>query len=290
MKKSEAKRKPGTAPTKEAHAHSQENERIALLVEYAGKKFSGSQFQNNARTVQMELEKAVSILARKSTKVILSGRTDSGVHAQGQIAHFDIDGFDSDLWRLVWALNGILPEDVSVKAAQRVSPEFHARHCAIERRYVYRILNRPQRSALLKDTYYFYPHPLEQKRMDKAASYLVGDHDFTSFRSSNSDRGTSRCRVSEAKILNLGEGRLEFWIAANHFVYNMVRIIVGTLIEIGNGERLPEEMSRALKGSDRNLAGPTAPAWGLTLASVKYPEAFHLFAEASHAACLPDKR
>jgi len=271
-----------------AHSSAPAKERIALSIEYAGKKFSGSQYQNNARTVQLELEKAVSTLVRQSTKVILSGRTDSGVHAQGQIAHFDVENCDSDLWRLVWALNGILPADVSVKAAQRVSCEFHARHSALERRYVYRILNRAQRSALLKDSHYFYPHRLDQKRMAKAAAYLLGDHDFASFRSSNSDRGTSRCRVSEAKILNLGEGRLEFWIAANHFVYNMVRIIVGTLIEIGNGERVPEDMSRALKGSDRNLAGPTAPAWGLTLASVKYPEAFHLFSDLNDKACLED--
>ena len=225
----------------------------------------------------MELEKAVSTYARKPIKVIFSGRTDSGVHAQGQIAHFDIDNYDADLWRLVWALNGILPADVSVNAAQVVPATFHARFSAIERQYVYRILNRPQRSALLKDTYYFYPHPLDLRRMSRSAGYLVGDHDFSSFRSSNSDRGTSRCIVSEAKMLNLGEGRLEFWIAANHFVYNMVRIIVGTLIEIGNGERAPEEIREALKKSDRNLAGPTAPAWGLALASVRYPDSFQLF-------------
>jgi tRNA pseudouridine38-40 synthase len=253
--------------------------RIALLVEYRGRKFSGSQHQKNTRTVQMELEKAISILARKPTKLVFSGRTDSGVHAEGQVAHFDIDNYDSDLWRLVWALNGILPEDISVSAAQVVPATFHARFSALERQYVYRILNRPQRSALIKDTHYFYPHPLNLKRMAKAAGYLIGDHDFSSFRSSNSDRGTSRCRVSEAKMLNLGEGRLEFWIAANHFVYNMVRIIVGTLIEIGNGERAPEEIREALKNCDRNLAGPTAPAWGLALASVKYPESFQLFSE-----------
>lgn len=258
--------------------------RIALLVEYFGKQFSGSQFQTKARTVQSELERALAVLARKPVRVVFSGRTDSGVHAQGQVAHFDIDNCDSDLWRLVWALNGILPEDLSVKAAQIVPETFHARYSAIERRYVYRILNRAQRSALLKNSHYFYPHRLDYDRMSQAAGMLVGDHDFASFRSTNSDRGTSRCIVSEAKLLNLGEGQLEFWIAANHFVYNMVRIIVGTLIEIGSGERAPKDLREALKRCDRNLAGPTAPAWGLALAHVKYPASFHLFAESAKTA------
>jgi tRNA pseudouridine38-40 synthase len=263
--------------------------RIALLVEYLGKQFSGSQTQAKARTVQSELEKALSVIARQPTKVTFSGRTDSGVHAQGQVAHFDIAEENLDLWRLVWGLNGILPEDVSVRAAQLVPATFHARFSAEERRYVYRILNSPQRSALLKDTYYFYPHSLDLSRMTKAAEVLVGDHDFGSFRSTSSDRGTSRCRVSQAKILNLGEGRLEFWIAANHFVYNMVRIIVGTLIEIGNGERAPQGMTAALNQCDRNLAGPTAPASGLALASVKYPESFQLFAELTEPTRRPGK-
>lgn len=257
--------------------------RIALLLEYLGKEFCGSQSQANARTVQSELEQAISTLLRRQTKVTLSGRTDSGVHAAGQVAHFDLVETDleielaGDLWRLTWALNGILPGDLSVVCGQIVPDDFHARHSATARQYVYRILNRPQRSPVLQDTYYFYPYALDYKKMTEAAGFLLGRHDFGSFRSTNSDRSTNICTVMTAKLLNLGEGRLEFWIAADHFVYNMVRIIVGTLIEIGSGERAPESLASALQRSDRNLAGPTAPAWGLTLASVKYLESLGLF-------------
>jgi tRNA pseudouridine38-40 synthase len=263
--------------------------RIALLVEYLGKEFCGSQYQRKSRTVQGELEKALSICLRQATKAVFSGRTDSGVHAQGQVVHFDTDNHAIDLWRLIWALNGILPRDLSVKQAQIVPAQFHARYSAIERRYVYRILNRAQRSALLKDTHYFYPHPLHLEGMAEAAALFLGDHDFSAFRSTNSDRGTNRCIVLGAELLHLGEGQLEFWIAANHFVYNMVRIIVGTLIEIGCGERTVNDVEKALKQCDRNLAGPTAPAWGLSLDLVKYPQSFNLFAE-PHAMVHSDRK
>jgi tRNA pseudouridine38-40 synthase len=255
--------------------------RIALLIEYLGSNFYGSQYQSKGRTVQSELEGALSVLLRQNVRIVLSGRTDSGVHARGQVAHFDVHDLEYDLWRLVWGLNGILADDISVEKAQVVPHEFHARHSAIEREYVYCVLNRPQRSALLKDTHYFMPHSLDLKAMSKAATYLLGNRDFSAFRSSNSDRGTSLCTVTRAELLRIGEGRLEFWIAANHFVYNMVRIIVGTLIDIGRAEKTPDDLKKALQKCDRGLAGPTAPAWGLSLASVKYPESFQLFKEAA---------
>jgi tRNA pseudouridine38-40 synthase len=116
--------------------------------------------------------------------------------------------------------------------------------------------------------------------MQDAACVLIGSHDFASFKSTNADRSTTQCHVSRAELLNKGEGKLEFWIAANHFVYNMVRIIVGTLIEIGLGKKPPEGLAIALSKSDRRLAGPTAPPWGLTLYSVEYPEQYKLFREA----------
>ena len=271
--------------------------RIALIVEYLGTKFHGSQYQDKVRTVQLELEKALGALIGSQTRATFSGRTDSGVHARGQIAHFDwsedtpffvrfaapdsVSKNGIDLWRFVWALNGILPSDMSITAAQAVPDDFHARFSAIERQYVYQIINRRQRSALWQETFHFMPYPLDLVKMSEATSFLVGKHDFAAFKSSNSDQGSTLCTVFQAQILNLGEGRLEFWMSANHFVYNMVRIVVGTLLEIGLGKKIPVDLKQALAGCDRSLAGPTAPASGLTLMSVKYPQHFNLFLDQS---------
>jgi tRNA pseudouridine38-40 synthase len=251
--------------------------RVAILVQYAGKAFSGSQYQVGVRTVQSELERALSLYFKSPIKASFSGRTDRGVHAAGQVVHFDLEQDELDLWRFCWAMNGILPHDVSVSRAQIVSDTFHARFSARKREYVYRILNRPQRSALLKDTHCFIFRGLDLDRMKAATPALLGSQDFKAFRSTNADQTSTICDVSRAELLNLGEGQLEFWIASNHFVYNMVRIVVGTLIEIGLGKRAPESLSEALVAGDRNLAGPTAPPWGLTLNSVEYPDAYALF-------------
>ena len=297
--------------------------RIAIGVEYAGTEFSGSQLQVGARTVQQELEAALNVFFRtgesRAIKVHFSGRTDSGVHAQGQVAHFDLsDDFlkrcshsgnagislgvpwpgaaigeppsgtiqaasltsalsSSALQSMCWALNGILPKDVSIVQAQIVQHDFHARYSARRRTYVYRILNRPQRSALRQATHHFLNSPLQLESMKAAAKLILGRHDFSSFKSSNRQKINPVCLVDRSEILNKGEGELEFWISADHFVYNMVRIIVGTLIEVGLNKRAPSALSEALAGKDRHLAGPTAPPWGLCLYSVDYPAEFNLF-------------
>lgn len=258
--------------------------RIAFLVEYSGDKFHGSQYQAGLRTVQADLESALATLYKVPVRAIFSGRTDSGVHAKGQVVHFDEpqeSSYSFNPWRFAWSMNGILKNDASVVSAQAVPDRFHARFSATDREYVYKILNRPQRSAILRDTHYFVPFPLNLELMTIAAQNLVGTHDFASFRSTNSDRSSTVCIVSRSELLNLGEGQLEFWIVANHFVYNMVRIIVGTLVEIGLGKKTPEGLTAALSQCNRDLAGPTAPAWGLTLNSVKYPDEYLLFAAAA---------
>jgi len=277
--------------------------RIALLIEYSGKNFHGSQWQLGVRTVQSDLESALTTYLRREIRIVMSGRTDAGVHALGQVVHCDYPPLPrstddeceggatsgsaeepkhSALWQfderaLCWALNGILAKDISVVAAQVVPPDFHARFSAVKREYVYRVLNRAQRSALLRDTHHFIQYPLDLAAMRLAARALLGRHDFLAFRSTNSDRSSTECLVTRAELLNLREGQLEFWIAADHFVYNMVRIIVGTLIEIGLGKKSPEGLAIALERGYRDLAGPTAPAWGLTLNSVEYPESYKLF-------------
>ncbi len=252
--------------------------RIALLVEYLGKNFHGSQAQKDLRTVQSVLEEALYVRLRleKPIRVMFSGRTDSGVHAIGQVGHFDLPARytneqDIDIQALCWGLNGILPADLSVRAASPVDLAFHARYTALERKYVYRILNHKQRSPLLKETHFFIREPLNLDSMVEAVSCLPGSHDFAAFKSSNSDRMTTVCNVSNAQLLHLGEGELEFSISANHFVYNMVRIIAGTMIEIGLKKRGASSLELALRKCERQLAGPTAPARGLCLESIKYP-------------------
>ena len=252
--------------------------RLALKLEYLGKHFAGCQYQPVQRTVQGELEKALSVYLREPARVVFSGRTDSGVHARAQIAHIDVNKPNLDLCRLVWGLNGIVSGDLSVSAAQYVPETFHARFSALKRTYVYRILNRPQRSAFYKDTHYFIPLPLNCLSMSQAANALLGHHDFKAFKTASSDTLTTICRLERAELLNFHEGELEFWITANHFVYNMVRIIVGTLIEIGLGKRPPEALIEVLANQDRDKAGPTAPPWGLCLEAVEYPEDYKLFA------------
>ncbi|MDZ4835455.1 MAG: tRNA pseudouridine(38-40) synthase TruA [Candidatus Melainabacteria bacterium] len=254
--------------------------RLAFLIEYHGKKISGSQFQLGVRTVQAELEAACKTLGRKEMRVHLSGRTDAGVHASGQVGHVDWPDTgekDLDLWRMAWALNGILKSDISIVDMQLVDETFHARYRATSREYVYRFLNRAQRSVFLKDTHYLVHYPLDVEAMQDGASRLLGRHDFSSFRSTGTSQSSPICTVTRSELLQLGDGRLEFWIAADHFVYNMVRIIAGTLTEIGLGKRTPDSVENALEKSDRDLAGPTAPPWGLTLYSVSYPQNYNLF-------------
>lgn len=320
-----------------------------MKIEYAGEKFCGSQMQSGVRTVQEDLEKAINAFFRtkheRAIKATLSGRTDTGVHALGQVMHFDLSNefllrsFTPDrsiadpqanpapLWerqrlagsgstpdgdtthggnqydpipahstypiqidssgepliddlilnRICWALNGILQKDISIVQAQVVPSHFNARHSACLRTYVYRILNRAQRSALGHNMQHFVPAPLDTDAMKAAAGSLLGQHDFSAFKSSNADKTSPICRVSRAELLKKGESELEFWISANHFVYNMVRIIVGTLIEIGLGKRAPSDLAKALAGKDRHLAGPTAASRGLCLYSVEYPTEFCLF-------------
>jgi tRNA pseudouridine38-40 synthase len=252
--------------------------RLALKIEYDGANFCGNQYQVGVRTVQQELEQALAVLAKQPVRVIFSGRTDSGVHAKGQVAHCEWPVLPlPDLSRMCWSLNGILPLDLSVTSLQWVPADFHARFSAISRKYAYRILNRPQRSPVLKTTHYLVPTLLNIKAMQTAALQLLGEHDFSAFKSSHADHHGAVCKVAQAEILNLGEGMLELWIEANRFVYNMVRVIAGTVIEIGLSKRAADDLLRVIATKDRNQAGPTAPAWGLCLESVKYPSSYGLF-------------
>jgi tRNA pseudouridine38-40 synthase len=196
------------------------------------------------------------------------------------VAHCDWPEQDTELKRLCASLNGILAHDVAVVTAQFVPDDFHARFSAMSRSYAYKILNRNYRSPLLQAKTFYVPSSLGSLNLGDmldAVPCLIGEHDFSAFQSSSPDQRSPICQVSRAEILNLGEGVLEFRIEANRFVYNMVRVIAGTLVEIGLGKRPAASLLHALTSKDRNEAGPTAPACGLCLTQVQYPEAYHLF-------------
>ena len=268
------------APPSRLYFHNMTLQRIAFKLEYDGAKFCGSQLQVGVRTVQEELEKALAVLAKRPVRVTFAGRTDSGVHASGQVAHCDWPEQNVELKLLCASLNGILARDVAIMTVQLVPDDFHARFSAINRSYAYKILNRNYRSPLLHAKTYYVPASLGLLNLGDmldAIPCLVGEHDFSAFKSSSSENHSSICQVRRAEILNLGEGVLEFRIEANRFVYNMVRVIAGTLVEIGLGKRPAASLLRALESKERNEAGPTAPACGLCLTQVQYPEAYHLF-------------
>lgn len=250
--------------------------RLALLIEYVGHNFAGSQAQKNLRTVQGELEKAIFVYLKQKVNVILSGRTDSGVHASGQVAHIDIDA-DVDLKKFIWAINGIIKNDIAVRKITPIDRSFHARYKAIERTYAYRILNAEQRSPLKAKTHFFVRDKLNLTNMRLACQMLLGCHDFTAFKSANSDNSTTICTINSIELINVNEECLELIVKADHFVYNMMRIIVGTLVQIGLNKLEPGIIEKAIMTKQRDLLGPTAPAWGLELKAVKYPPQYNLF-------------
>lgn len=258
---------------------------IKLVLEYDGTDFVGSQLQKTGRTVQGELENAIARLTGlpngERCKVNFAGRTDSGVHAGGQVANFRTTSRHS-LETFRRGLNALLPHDVAVLVAEEVDLEFHARFSAKERQYRYYVLNRPSRSPTLRRYAYHLIEPLDVVAMQEAAQNLVGEHDFASFAGagwgvpSDSDEdspGTVR-RMLKAEWLverrNFEPPLLVLELVANAFLPHMVRNIVGTLLLVGKSERTPAEFAKILAACDRRLAGPTAPACGLSLVGVKY--------------------
>jgi tRNA pseudouridine38-40 synthase len=242
--------------------------RIALLVQYDGTAFNGWQVQNSGRTVQGEIEKALKILLKKNNRVVASGRTDAGVHALGQVVHFECDN-EIDLKRLCIGLNGILDRDVSVRNSYRVSPDFHARFSATGREYLYLIYNHPQRNPFNKYRAMWVNHGLDPEYLRKTASYLVGEKDFASFCRKNSAEGGTVRRITDIEVVK-NEDYLIFRITANAFLHNMIRIIIGTMIDMFRNGLEEEYILDLLNKRDREYTGPTAPPYGLYLNSVMY--------------------
>jgi tRNA pseudouridine38-40 synthase len=246
---------------------------IALRIEYDGTDFVGSQWQNNGRSVQGELEGAWEQLTQEQRRVNLAGRTDAGVHARGQVASVRTET-RHDLATLERGLNAILPEDVAVLEAWEVERDFHARHSAIRRDYRYLIDNRRVASPLLRRHAVHVPQPLNVVAMNKALTALLGTHDFAAFAGGGAPEGSTvrTCyAVGCAPDEMLGQPLIAVDLAANAFLRHMVRNIVGTLLRVGEGKIDPLGFAETLASRDRRRAGRTAPAHGLYLMSVSYP-------------------
>ncbi len=241
---------------------------IKLVIGYDGTDFHGFQRQKGLRTVQEELERTLTTLLGHPVSVKAAGRTDTGVHAEGQVVSFWTN-CPIPVERLPLALNSLLPADIVAKKATQVSPKFHPRFDATSRVYRYLIENRPAPSVLLRRYAWHIPEPLNVEAMKQAAQFLIGVHDFASFHASGSDLG-STVREMKRIVIAKRNGVVAITMEANAFLYHMARIIVGTLVEIGLGRREPDEMKAILEARDRSVAGKTAPPHGLCLVQVKY--------------------
>ena len=241
---------------------------LRLTIEYDGTDFHGWQSQREARTVQGELTKALSMLLGERVVPVASGRTDAGTHALAQVAHAKARGTIPPLHRLHRGLNGLLPPDVAVHRVEAVSDQFHARYDAVGKHYRYRIST--DKSALARKQIWSCYRPLRLEPMKAAASHLVGEHDFAAFCKKDPPPDRFECQVRECEIESQGR-EIVLEIEANRFLRHMVRIIVGTLVEIGVGRRPASDIPGLLASRDRTRAGPTAPACGLCLVCVTYP-------------------
>ncbi|HJT97565.1 MAG TPA: tRNA pseudouridine(38-40) synthase TruA [Rhodanobacteraceae bacterium] len=251
--------------------------RIALGIEYDGTDFLGWQRLAHGASVQGAVEAALSFVAAHPVEVVCAGRTDAGVHARCQVVHFDSDARrDMRGWML--GANSRLPPSVAVRWAQPVAAEFHARYGARARRYRYRLINRSVRAALDARFASWERVPLDVDAMRAAAVALIGEHDFSAFRTVACQARSPSRHVREIAIARSGE-EVVFEIEANAFLHHMVRNIVGSLLPIGRGEQRPEWLAELLAGRDRAKAGPTAPPSGLTFLGPRYPAEWNLPAE-----------
>jgi tRNA pseudouridine38-40 synthase len=240
------------------------------VVEYDGTNFCGLQFQTDVRTVAGELERALRTILAEDVKISAAGRTDAGVHATGQVISFRC-GRAFPIDRLAPALNANLPDDVSVRAADIVADGFSARFDAEARTYEYRILNRPLPSAVERRFAHHVYRPFDLDAARRAAAELVGEHDFAAFCGVPPEVGGTVRTVHSIQIARLGD-RVGLRIAGRGFLHRMVRISVGTLVEIATGRRDPDDIPAILASRDRRRAGYTAPACGLFLVGVRYAD------------------
>ena len=241
---------------------------VKLILEYDGTDYAGWQRQPNRPTIQEAVEAAVEGVTQIQVPVIAAGRTDAGVHALGQAASFRID---RDMTPRQWtrALNAHLPDSIAVQSAAIMPDAFHARYSAKGKLYEYRILNRPERPAVDRHYCWHIHKPLNDAAMNQAALALIGTHDCSSFETQPTENDDPVCRIQRMTVVRHGE-ELRIEAYADRFLKQMVRSIVGTLVEVGLGKRPPEEFSSILSARNRSAAGKTAPPQGLFLIQVDY--------------------
>lgn len=244
--------------------------RIKIIVAYDGTNYHGWQVQPNGVTIEGVLNRALTELTGEVTAVTGASRTDAGVHSLGNVAVFDTNTrIPPD--KICYALNQRLPEDIVVQHSCEVPLDFHPRHCESRKTYEYKILNRTFPMPLKRfDTYFFY-RKIDVSKMREAAQYLIGEHDFKSFCSVHTQAETTVRTIYELTV-EKQEDLITIRVTGSGFLYHMVRIIAGTLLQAGTGEREPREMEEILNAADRAAAGPTAPACGLTMIGIAYEE------------------
>ncbi len=242
--------------------------RVMLVVAYDGTNYCGWQIQANGITVQEELNRCLSKLLKEPIQTVGASRTDAGVHALGNVAVFDTAA-RMPAEKISYALNTYLPEDIRIQYSAEVAADFHPRYCESEKTYEYRILNRRFPLPTQRLYTYFYHYKLDVEKMREGASFLVGRHDFASFCGANAQVKSTVREITGIDI-EKKDDVITIQVRGRGFLYNMVRIIAGTLIEIGNKQYPPEKMGEILRACDRQQAGPTAPACGLTLKEIKF--------------------
>ncbi len=243
---------------------------IKLVLEYDGSALAGWQRQKNGPTVQEHVEFALARMLGGRVEVVGASRTDAGVHASAQVAHFRTSNTAIPEHGFRRGLNSLLPPCVAVVSARQVGPEFHARFSALGKRYRYALIAGRERSPLMRARAWHRPHRLDLDRMRRAAAPLVGRHDFSAFRAAGCGAAHPVRRVTAIEIDPRGRERIDIEVRGEAFLRNMVRIIAGTLVEVGERRREPASVQAALEAGDRRRAGVTAPAHGLTLIEVMY--------------------
>lgn len=242
--------------------------KIKLTIAYDGTNYAGWQRQLNAVTVEEVVTKAVASVFQKNIEVVGASRTDSGVHAIGQVATIDIDS-ELPLNKIIGGINAYLPEDVLVHNIEEVDESFHPRFCAKMKAYEYKLTNAPFQMPNKRFYAHFERRPMDTLRMQEGARHLIGEHDFKSFCSIKTDSNTT-IRTIKDIIITQEQEEITIQVIGKSFLYNMVRIIAGTLIEVGYGRLQPEDVISILEARDRTKARKTAPAKGLTLIKIEY--------------------
>lgn len=244
--------------------------KVALLIQYDGSAYHGWQVQSDPETIQGHIERAVQELLGKKIGIIGSGRTDSGVHALGQIAHFEVDSCNIPIENLWKALNRLLPEDIRLMASSKVDDNFHSRFAAIRREYLYQITSSP--NVLNRNTQWYVKYRLDTEKLHKLSELILGEHDFSSFCYAGTETENMVCNLEMASWEVHPDGIMSFNIAGDRFLHHMVRMLVGSMIEVARGKWDMAHFLDLLMHPNRQAHVITAPANGLALFQVSYPQ------------------